>query len=53
MNVIGEHHFFERTGEAIDFALRLIDLDSCIGCTHFAFKECSKLSNPKGAHSND
>lgn len=50
---IGEHHFFSRTGDAIDFALKLINHDSCIGCTHFAFKECSKLSNPKGAHLHD
>lgn len=50
---IGEHHFFERTGDAINFALQLIDYNACVGCTHFTFKECSKLSNPKGAHSND
>ncbi|MFJ7828081.1 SulP family inorganic anion transporter [Psychrobacillus sp. NPDC096623] len=52
-NCIGEHHFFPRTREAIDFALQLINHDSCIDCNHLSFKECSKLSNPKGDQSYD
>ncbi|MDP4084858.1 MAG: sulfate permease [Bacillota bacterium] len=41
---IGAKHFFEHTGEAIDFALGQIDHKQCQGCKHFAFKECGKLS---------
>lgn len=45
-DLIGEHHFFDRTGESLEFALRLIDTNSCIECTPFPYKECLKLSNP-------
>lgn len=45
-NVIGEENFFEHTGDAIDFALQHIRKEQCIGCTHFAFKECTNLSCP-------
>jgi SulP family sulfate permease len=41
---IGAEHFFEHTGEAIDYALGHIDLNKCTACKHFAFKECSQLS---------
>lgn len=44
-NEIGEEHFFYNTGEAIDEALRRIQLTKCLGCQHFVFKECTKLSN--------
>jgi sulfate permease, SulP family len=42
---IGADHFFEHTEEAIEFALGHIDQNKCSGCHHFAFKECSKLSD--------
>jgi sulfate permease, SulP family len=48
---IGENHFFEHTGDAIQFALEQLDGRKCLGCKHFAFKECGKLSvssNPEG-----
>lgn len=44
---IGEDNFFERTGEAIDCALRCINRNQCIGCKHFAFRECEELSTTK------
>jgi sulfate permease, SulP family len=44
---IGEEHFFEHTGEAIDYALNEINQNKCLGCKHFAFRECDKLSGVK------
>ena len=41
---IGEEHFFEHTGDAINFALVHLDPKKCVGCKHFAFHECSQLS---------
>ncbi|MDQ1146483.1 SulP family sulfate permease [Bacillus sp. SORGH_AS 510] len=41
---IGEAHFFEHTGEAIQYALEQINKNKCLGCKHFAFRECKKLS---------
>lgn len=41
---IGENHLFEHTGDAIDYALRLLNRDKCVGCRHFAFRECSGFS---------
>lgn len=46
---IGEDYFFDHTGEAIDYALRQLNENKCIGCKHFAFKECAHLSNPEHA----
>ncbi|MBD3921664.1 sulfate permease [Paenibacillus sp. PR3] len=43
--IIGEQHFFERTGDAIDYALARIDVHACKGCKHFAFRECTVLSD--------
>lgn len=43
-NTIGEDHFFEHTGDAIDYALQYLDKEKCLGCKHFAFKECTELS---------
>ncbi|MDN3450004.1 SulP family inorganic anion transporter [Planococcus sp. APC 3906] len=40
----GEDHFFEHTGEAINFALEQLDKNKCLECQHFAFKECTALS---------
>ncbi|MCM3690515.1 SulP family inorganic anion transporter [Neobacillus niacini] len=43
-DVIGQENFFEHTGDAIQFALSELDRNKCLGCKHFAFKECKKLS---------
>jgi len=43
--VIGEKHFFEHTGEAIQYALSQINKNKCFGCKHFAFRECKQLSS--------
>lgn len=43
-DLIGKEHFFEHTGEAIDYALTRLDRPKCIGCRHFAFRECAALS---------
>ena len=45
--LIGNEHFFDHTGAAIDHALQVINHQVCIGCQHFSFKECTILSNPK------
>lgn len=42
---IGADHFFGHTGEAIDYALLQLDQNKCRGCKHFAFRECTALSN--------
>ncbi|WP_090831997.1 MULTISPECIES: SulP family inorganic anion transporter [unclassified Bacillus (in: firmicutes)] len=41
---IGQNHFFDHTGDAIDYALSHLDQHKCMGCKHFAFEECSILS---------
>jgi sulfate permease, SulP family len=41
---IGESNFYEHTGDAISYALNNINLNQCIGCKHYAFKECNHLS---------
>ncbi|MGF7048208.1 SulP family sulfate permease [Paenibacillus sp. DS2015] len=55
--LIGEEHFFVHTGEAIEHALHQLDRNQCLNCKHFAFRECSALSNvtdnPKGVHTID
>ena len=45
---IGESNFYEHTGDAINYALKHINLDQCIGCKHYAFRECSRLSRNNG-----
>ncbi len=45
-NEIGNVHFFEHTGEAINFSISQLDVNRCIGCKHFAFHECLQLSQP-------
>jgi sulfate permease, SulP family len=50
---IGEHHMFEHTGDAISFALTKLDYKKCLGCKHFAFQECSGLSNANGNYSRE
>ncbi|WP_453990876.1 SulP family inorganic anion transporter [Bacillus nitroreducens] len=42
--LIGEDHFFEHTGDAINYALTQINHNKCLGCRHFAFEECQALS---------
>ncbi|MDQ0971999.1 SulP family sulfate permease [Neobacillus niacini] len=42
--VIGQEHFFEHTGDAIQFALSQLEQNKCLGCKHFVFKECKRLS---------
>ena len=41
---IGENNFFDHTGEAINYALEHLNPKKCVGCKHFAFRECSQLS---------
>lgn len=41
---IGEENFFAHTGEAINCALEHLNSKKCIGCKHFAFHECTQLS---------
>lgn len=43
-SMIGEDRFFEHTGEALNYALENIQYNKCLGCTQYAFRECSKLS---------
>ncbi|HJV46856.1 MAG TPA: SulP family inorganic anion transporter, partial [Bacillota bacterium] len=43
---IGQEHFFEHTGEAINYAIASLDLNKCLGCKQYAFRECAELSNP-------
>lgn len=45
---IAAKHFFAHTGEAIDYALTMLDFNKCIGCKHFAFRECDRLSSGQG-----
>ncbi|TKC19426.1 SulP family inorganic anion transporter [Robertmurraya kyonggiensis] len=44
-DVVGEEHFFEHTGEAIEYALTQLNRNKCLGCKHFIFRECTKFSN--------
>ncbi|WCK55955.1 SulP family inorganic anion transporter [Aneurinibacillus sp. Ricciae_BoGa-3] len=41
---IGERHFFNHTGEAINYALTKVQTNECVGCKHLAFHECKDLS---------
>lgn len=50
---IGEKHFFEHTGDAINYALTQLDKGRCLGCKQLAFRECRELSQtslPKKEH---
>jgi sulfate permease, SulP family len=42
--IIGQEHFFKRTGDAIQYGLTQINKNKCLGCKHFAFRECKRLS---------
>ncbi|WP_090747416.1 SulP family inorganic anion transporter [Mesobacillus persicus] len=46
-HLIGEEHFFDHTGQAISYALSQINQNKCLGCKHYAFKECGFLSVTK------
>ncbi len=41
---IGEGNIFEHTGDAINYALTHLNKKRCLGCKHFAFSECTQLS---------
>lgn len=43
-DLMEEEHFYHSTSDAISSALQYIQLNKCIGCQHFAFKECQLLS---------
>ncbi|GIP22145.1 SulP family inorganic anion transporter [Paenibacillus sp. J22TS3] len=43
--LIGQEHFFDKTGEAISAALTKINHGQCRGCRHFAFHECQQLAS--------
>jgi len=43
-DLIGLEHFFEHTGDAIQYGLSQINENKCLGCKHFAFRECKQLS---------
>ncbi|PLS07290.1 SulP family inorganic anion transporter [Neobacillus cucumis] len=43
-DLIGQTHFFEHTGDAIQYGLSKINENKCLGCKHFAFRECKQLS---------
>jgi len=43
-DLIGAEHFFEHTGDALQYALEQINHNKCLGCKHFAFRECRNLS---------
>ena len=42
--LIGEENFYDRTGDAITASFQQISLNKCIGCKHYAFRECQLLS---------
>jgi len=45
---IGRANFYAHTGEAIRRALTLLNATKCVGCEHFAFRECAALSAGRG-----
>ncbi|OBW56600.1 sodium-independent anion transporter [Solibacillus silvestris] len=44
-NLMEEEHFYHTTNEAISTAFQYIQLNKCIGCTHYELEECRLLSN--------
>ncbi|ENQ3106926.1 sulfate permease [Bacillus cereus] len=42
---IEKQNFFEHTGDAINYALEHLNVNKCMGCKHFAFRECKHLSH--------
>jgi len=49
-DTIGQERFFEHTGEAIDHSLTQLERNKCLGCRHYAFRECTFLSEGVPAH---
>jgi len=45
-DVIGQENFFAHTGDALNYALTRLNTRACIGCKHYAFRECAALSKP-------
>jgi SulP family sulfate permease len=45
---VGEEFFFDRTGQALNFALTQLNMGQCLDCPQRAFKECVKLSRQSG-----
>lgn len=43
LQMIGEEHLFEHTGDAINEALSKLNKSDCVGCRHFVFRECAEL----------
>jgi len=43
-NIIGSKNFLENTGASIQYALTQLDYNRCLGCKHYAFRECDQLS---------
>ncbi|WP_438350213.1 SulP family inorganic anion transporter [Paenibacillus sp. FA6] len=43
---IGPENFFGNTGEAITYSLTKLNKSHCLGCQHYAFRECQLRSNP-------
>ncbi|MDN4493918.1 SulP family inorganic anion transporter [Ureibacillus aquaedulcis] len=41
---IEEQNFYPHTGEAINRSMNCLNRNKCIGCQHFAFRECKELS---------
>jgi SulP family sulfate permease len=41
---LGMDHFFEHTGDAINYALTKLEPSKCLGCRQYAFQECARLS---------
>ncbi|MBM7666465.1 SulP family sulfate permease [Solibacillus kalamii] len=44
-DLMEEEHFYHTTNEAISAAFQYIQLNKCIGCTHYVLEECRLLSN--------
>lgn len=44
---IGEQNFYPHTGEAINQAMICLNQNACVGCKHFAFRECQDLAKSR------
>lgn len=47
--LIGEEQFYKHTSDALAYALSQIKRKTCLGCEHFAFRECKALSSTQEA----
>jgi len=41
---IGADNFYTHTGDAINRSIDCLNRNACLGCKHFAFKECAELT---------